>query len=97
VESGPAGAVLARPAHPYTRALLNAVIDLGDPAGTARPIPGTTPDLARVPDGCAFHPRCPLAGPECRQDRVPLLPVAGAGTDEGRLSACLHSDQVSEL
>ncbi len=101
VESGPADAVLARPAHPYTRALLDAVIDLGDPAGTARPIPGTAPDLARVPDGCAFHPRCPLAGPECRQDRVPLRPVtdpvASDGAAESRLSACLHWEQVGEL
>ena len=101
VESGPADAVLARPAHPYTRALLNAVIDLGDPAGTARPIPGVLPDMARLPDGCTFHPRCPLAGPECRQERVPLCPAGSTGGAGGlgaeRLSACLHQDQVSRL
>jgi oligopeptide/dipeptide ABC transporter ATP-binding protein len=92
VETGPVGEVLTSPAHPYTRALLAAVIDLDDGAAPAQPIPGAIPDPARLPAGCSFHPRCPLAGPECTVAPVPLLAVAGAVGE--RLSACLHRDLV---
>ncbi|MBM3523664.1 MAG: ABC transporter ATP-binding protein [Alphaproteobacteria bacterium] len=65
VETGPTRAVLAAPRHPYTRALLGSV-----PQGTkherALPaIPGEPPDLARLPPGCAFAPRCPEAETAC--------------------------------
>ena len=91
VETGPTSEVLARPLHPYTSALLSAVVDLDDEAGLARPIPGAQPDPANLAAGCSFHPRCPLAGPECRQGPIPLI-TAGE-----RLSACLHHDQVAGL
>jgi oligopeptide/dipeptide ABC transporter ATP-binding protein len=58
VEIGPAEEVLLRPKHPYTRALLDVVPEAG---GLDRPIlTGEPPDPTRVPDGCRFHPRCPL-------------------------------------
>ncbi|HET8947589.1 MAG TPA: oligopeptide/dipeptide ABC transporter ATP-binding protein, partial [Candidatus Polarisedimenticolia bacterium] len=41
-------------------------------------IEGAVPDLARLPPGCAFHPRCPDAMPECREVVPPLLPLGGA-------------------
>ncbi len=94
VETGPVSEVLTAPAHPYTSALLAAVVDLDEGDAPPRPIPGTIPDPARLPPGCSFQPRCPLAGPECTVAPVPLLAVAGAGGE--RLSACLHSDLVSQ-
>jgi oligopeptide/dipeptide ABC transporter ATP-binding protein len=58
VEIGPAEEVLQRPTHPYTKALLDVVPEAG---GLERPIlRGEPPDPTRVPDGCRFHPRCPV-------------------------------------
>ena len=66
VESGAVTDVLSSPRHPYTRGLLAAVPAL-DAAKDAplRDIPGTVPPPTDWPSGCAFHPRCPDAGPDC--------------------------------
>ncbi|MBI5439885.1 MAG: ABC transporter ATP-binding protein [Deltaproteobacteria bacterium] len=67
------------PLHPYTRALLSAV-PVPDPLVEARRerllLKGDVPSPLRPPEGCSFHPRCPLAIPECRSAVPPLLPVA---------------------
>jgi len=67
VEEGPARAVIRSPAHPYTRALLRAV-PRRDPQVRVVPevLPGDLPDPVHPPRGCGFHPRCPVAVPECR-------------------------------
>jgi oligopeptide/dipeptide ABC transporter ATP-binding protein len=67
VEIGPAAEVVGNPQHPYTRALLS-VVPRRDPRHRARPqiLQGEAPDAARIPPGCRFHPRCPLAIAECR-------------------------------
>jgi peptide/nickel transport system ATP-binding protein len=58
VELGPTEDVLLRPLHPYTRALLDVVPEAG---GINRPIlEGEAPDPTRIPNGCRFHPRCPV-------------------------------------
>lgn len=58
VEIGPTEEVLLKPKHPYTKALLDVVPEAG---GIDRPIlSGEPPDPTRIPDGCRFHPRCPL-------------------------------------
>ena len=95
VETGPAEKVLAHPRHPYTRALLGAVIDLDDDLAPAAPIPGSLPDPGEIPAGCSFHPRCPLAGPECQLARVPLVQLEYPDAD--RWSACLHHDRLAGL
>ncbi|MBI4699597.1 MAG: ABC transporter ATP-binding protein, partial [Deltaproteobacteria bacterium] len=67
VERGPAEAVLGRPAHPYTRALLASTPRLDAPPG-ASPLPairGTPATGLDIPSGCPFHPRCDVARDEC--------------------------------
>lgn len=66
VELAPTEALYLSPLHPYTRALL-AAAPVPDPS-RVRPAaiaPGETPSAAAPPSGCAFHPRCPEAGPDC--------------------------------
>jgi oligopeptide/dipeptide ABC transporter ATP-binding protein len=84
VESGPAREVLARPAHPYTRALREAS-PVADPArrSTRAPLTGETPNAADLPAGCRFQPRCPRAEARCREEEPALLERAA-----GRAAAC---------
>lgn len=64
VETGPVAEVFARPCHPYARALIESLPRFG-PRGVFRGLPGVAPSLVSPPPGCAFHPRCPLALPQC--------------------------------
>ncbi|WP_433531387.1 ABC transporter ATP-binding protein [Micromonospora sp. CA-263727] len=89
VETGTVAEILDAPAHPYTAALLRSVPDLADPGEALRPIPGSPPNLAALPTGCAFHPRCPRADDTCRQTRPPRRPLARAG----RTAACHHAEE----
>jgi len=92
VEEGPAAALIARPLHPYTAALLSAVPE-PDPSSkrTRIVLPGEPPSGATaLPPGCAFHPRCPIARPRCRIEVPPL--AAGA---DGRSSACFFPGELS--
>jgi oligopeptide/dipeptide ABC transporter ATP-binding protein len=57
VEIGPTRSVLTAPLHPYTKALLVVVPDVG--AAERPSLPGEPPDPTMIPDGCRFHPRCP--------------------------------------
>jgi oligopeptide/dipeptide ABC transporter ATP-binding protein len=88
-ETGPTADVLARPLHPYTIGLLRSAVDLDVDVGAPVPIPGSLPDPLNRPAGCAFHPRCFLARPDCATTEVALAPAG-----EGRASACLY---VGEL
>jgi oligopeptide/dipeptide ABC transporter ATP-binding protein len=75
VETAPARALLLRPLHPYTRALINSVPRLDSTAGRLATIAGAVPRLGAFPSGCRFHPRCPIARPECSQSPPALVEV----------------------
>ncbi|GAA2880202.1 ABC transporter ATP-binding protein [Streptosporangium fragile] len=89
LERGTAAEVYARPAHPYTEALLDAV---PRPDLRGRPlavIPGAPPDMARPEPGCAFRPRCGYAAAACAQ----AAPAHEIGP--GRLTACHEWKRVA--
>jgi oligopeptide transport system ATP-binding protein len=86
-ETGRIREVYERPAHPYTAGLMASL-----PGDQERltPIPGAPPNLAALPSGCPFHPRCPYAVDRCRDEPPPLRPVPGAG----RAAACHRAEEV---
>jgi peptide/nickel transport system ATP-binding protein len=65
IETGPTRAVFDSPAHPYSRGLLDAFPSIRGPRVELTGIPGSPPDLARLPAGCRFQPRCPVRFDEC--------------------------------
>ena len=90
VETAPVHELYKRPAHPYTKGLLESIPRLDQKGQDLYAIKGLPPNLTRIPSGCAFNPRCPMAQDICRTD-VPLLhPVTerDGGELPGRGSAC---------
>lgn len=75
VEDGPLAQVLARPAHPYTQALLASSPTLGRTTDRLPVIPGVVPAPGTWPVGCRFAPRCPLRRAECEQTIPSMEPV----------------------
>ena len=91
VELGATEMVFARPAHPYTRALLASVPRLvldAEELVSFETIEGEVPSPLSPPPGCHFHPRCPLGDARCRAERPPLKTVI-----EGRDAACHYAEQ----
>jgi peptide/nickel transport system ATP-binding protein len=65
VEQGPCAEILRRPRHPYTQGLLDSLPSRAQPGRELPHIPGMTPSLLNLPQGCAYSPRCPRAGNAC--------------------------------
>jgi peptide/nickel transport system ATP-binding protein len=82
VEQGEAESLFARPAHPYTRALVSAIPTVG-PRRDQILLAGDPPNPVDRPSGCAFHTRCPFATAQCRAETPTLQPQG-----EGRQVAC---------
>lgn len=83
VEEAPTDELFRHPNHPYTQALLKEVPRITRGRRTFAPIKGEIPSPLDPPKGCHFHPRCPMAQPQCRT-QAPRLRDIGAG----HLSAC---------
>lgn len=89
VETGPAEKVLRHAAMPYTRALLNALPQVGKTRLEA--IGGLPPDFSALPQGCPFRPRCPLAVEKCLEEPN-LLPV-----EANHVAACWRALEVRDM
>ena len=90
VEIADAEELFARPRHPYTRMLLDAVPDLEMSGRQRTPVAGEVPNPLSPPAGCAFHPRCPHANDRCKAERPKLTWRGEAASachavDEGRI------------
>ncbi|MFO1028299.1 MAG: ABC transporter ATP-binding protein [Acetobacteraceae bacterium] len=86
VEIAPARRLYRTPQHPYTRGLMQSVPRLdSDTAERLVPIEGQPPDLGRLPQGCAFAPRCRVVMPRCRTERPVLAQIA-----DNHAAACFH-------
>ncbi len=88
VEEGTVEQIFSEPMHPYTQGLLRAIPPLarkrlGERFST---IPGSVPNLARLPRGCAFADRCPKVQERCRREEVPADPC-----NVGRLARCFYA------
>ena len=75
VEQAPAETLFAEPLHPYTQALLASTPSTVPGDVTPPALVGEPPSPSQLPAGCAFHPRCPIAEPECALAVPPLLEV----------------------
>lgn len=80
VEEGRVADIIREPRHPYTKGLLGARVELAHGRDRLITIPGAPPDLAAMPPGCAFAPRCAQVSDLCRTEVPALIPVGGAGS-----------------
>ncbi len=92
VEMADVNGIFADTSHPYTWGLLNSIPhSMGGRRLT--PIAGQPPDLADIPTGCPFHPRCAFAKDTCREDEPPLRP----GPAKGHLVACHFPEAIAGI
>jgi peptide/nickel transport system ATP-binding protein/oligopeptide transport system ATP-binding protein len=83
------GDIFEKPAHPYTRGLLNSIPKLRAGSGRLEAIPGQVPSPYNYPSGCHFRDRCPHAFDKCAQENPPLIELG----DEHR-AACWIADKL---
>ncbi|MBI4763035.1 MAG: ABC transporter ATP-binding protein [Deltaproteobacteria bacterium] len=92
-ESGVTDVIFDHPMHPYTLGLLQSVPRLDLPRDRELGvIEGLPPNLACVPSGCAFHPRCKFVIDRCRKERPPFEEA-----EENHFSACFRSQEIDEI
>jgi oligopeptide/dipeptide ABC transporter ATP-binding protein len=87
IEAGPVRQIFNAPVHPYTQALIESIPRLGGGPARLTAIEGQPPDLATLPAGCSFQPRCPKALDRCRDEVPPSFDIGAAHTTRCWLAA----------
>ena len=93
VECGTLADIFDNLRHPYTRGLFDSLPDIENRRAELKPIPGLIPDPMNLPPGCAFHPRCTYAKPECSRD----LPQVKWLSDTHYVSCHLYNETVENM
>ena len=92
VEQGTTRQLFSDPKHPYSWGLFDSIPRIEEERGVRLiPITGQPPNLARMPSGCKFHPRCPYAFDRCVVDEPPLIPL-----ENGQTVRCWLYDEQHE-
>ena len=89
VEEAPTREIFDRPKHPYTKALISSLPRIHFSDEALEPIYGSPPNLANLPSGCAFHPRCKYAIEKCKQEMPELEQI-----EENHLAACFLAKEM---
>ncbi|MFB6087019.1 MAG: dipeptide ABC transporter ATP-binding protein, partial [Haloarculaceae archaeon] len=90
VELAPVDELFENPRHPYTQGLLESIPRVTDRRDrTLTTIEGSMPDLVAPPEGCRFHPRCPHAEPECKQEYPAMEDI-----DDDHGARCIRWDEI---
>ncbi len=89
VELAPKAKLFARPQHPYTQMLLDAIPDIAMTGKARTPVAGEVPNPLNPPSGCSFHPRCPQANERCKRERPSLK--APPDQLEGGVTVACHA------
>ena len=88
VESGSVFQIFDNPSHPYTKLLFSSIPSLDNDVERLNPIPGLTPNPMFLPDGCKFHPRCPMATKECGNVSPDVIEI-----EQGHCVRCLRYEK----
>jgi peptide/nickel transport system ATP-binding protein len=75
MEMGPTEIIFGKPSHPYSKALLDSLVDIESDKKRPGGIPGRPPSLLNPPTGCRFAPRCKVAIPICKDQEPPLIEI----------------------
>lgn len=89
VEIGDASTIFHHGAHPYSKMLIRSFPSILGEKSRITPIEGIPPNLANPPSGCRFHPRCPLATPECKKEHPPF----NTHSSPRHFVACYHAGE----
>ncbi len=79
------------PRHPYTKGLFASLPSMNKEEKRLKPIPGMPPDPTNLPEGCAFHPRCPYAEKRCKTEKIPM-----AEAKEGHYCRCIRYEKETQ-
>lgn len=101
IETGPTSQLLTNAAHPYTRSLLRSLPSVDSDISEMEPIEGSSPDPVNIPEGCSYHPRCPLADEKCTTTNPDLQLIerkrdSEDGHERSHRAACFYTDEARD-